>query len=171
MSAFKDLTGQVVGTRTAVSRAVRTKRGEATWNTECSACHRKAVVKGNHLGKGAGCPCQTAKAFKDLTGQVIGTRTAVSCAGRTKRGEATWNTECSACNRKAVVKCNNLGQGHGCPCQKVRAIEGRGVTRSLASWIRCLGSGVVDRLARGQTIDEIDNDLTFKFRPPGKESV
>jgi len=170
-NTLKDLTGQVFGTRTVVSRAGREKGGQATWNTECSACPRKAVVQGSSLGAGKGCPCQSAYAFKDLTGQVVGTRTVVSCAGRDKRGGATWNTECSACHSKAVVPGNNLGKGYGCPCQNVRAIEGRGVTRSLASWIRCLGFGVVDRLARGQTIDEIDNDLTFKIRPPGKESV
>ena len=72
-------------------------------------------------------PLSNGHSPKDLTGQVFGTRTAVSCAGRDKHRNATW--------------------------------------------IRCLGSGVVDRLARGQTIDEIDNDLTFKFRPLGKESV
>jgi len=121
MGALKDLTGRVVGTRTVVSCAGRDKHRNATWNTECSACPRKAVVTGGSLGTGCGCPCQTAHALKDLTGQVVGTRTVASRAGRDKGGKTTWNTECSACHRKAVVTGNYLGRGVGCPCQMATA--------------------------------------------------
>ncbi len=56
MSNLKDLTGQVFDRITVVSRAGRTKLGQATWNCICS-CGNARVVPGQSLRSGATTSC------------------------------------------------------------------------------------------------------------------
>lgn len=63
--------------------------------------------------------------LNDLTGQVFGRLTVVSCAENSKGGIARWNCECS-CGGSAIVRSNHLKNGHtqSCGClQKERTSE------------------------------------------------
>lgn len=129
MSKLIDLTGQVFGDLTVISRAENDKHGHTRWLCRCS-CGNEKVIDGGSLKKGLtkSCGCLAKKILReynqtkevDETGNKYGRLTVISRSldpALQKDGRAMWLCQCE-CGNKVVVagKLLRNGQTKSCGC-------------------------------------------------------
>lgn len=131
MSRYINLTGQIFGELTVVSRAENSSAEKARWSCVC-ACGRIVVVLGESLQRGRtkSCGCLRGKSIakaltKDLTGQKFGRLTVVKRATDSNRGASRWECEC-ACGNSTVVFSSSLPSGNtrSCGCLRHELLTG-----------------------------------------------
>ena len=160
-SRAKDLTGQVFGRLTVVSRAGIGSGKQRMWVCACS-CGETCTVAHNNLvsGNSSSCGCFRREQLianakvKDITGQRFGKWLVIGRFGRTPKSQATWNCVCD-CGETRAVAGSDLRNGSSTSCGKhqikpnLKNIQGQrfgklivlsreGSTRTWVTTWRCL---------------------------------
>jgi hypothetical protein len=121
-----DLTGQVFGRLTVMSRATSNRGGQRMWVCKCAcAAGTICVVACNNLvsGNSTSCGCFRREQLlanapiKDITGQRFGRWLVTGRAGRTAKSQATWTCVCD-CGEIRAVAGSDLRNGSSTSCGK-----------------------------------------------------
>ena len=149
MGKFKDLTGQVFGRITVVSKAANSRTGNIRWNCVCSCSDKtKRIIHGSSLlsGNTKSCGClskeiTSKRCLKDLTGQTFHRLTVVSRASNSKSGTPRWNCVCSCPNKTETIVAGNAligGNTKSCGCFQREQSSGK--------YLKDLTGQIFDRL-------------------------
>jgi len=116
MGRFVDLTGQKFGSLTVLRRGddyvCPQGKKYARWWCYCSEFKRSLLVRGAAL-KSGNTTCGGGRGrFRDLTGQVFGSLTALRQDGFNKHRIAVWVCWCDLTNQEVRVTAGNLKSGH-----------------------------------------------------------
>jgi len=106
MSRLIDLTGQVFGNLTAISRVPN--NGKITkWICICRLCSKETVVAQGKLGRGQTKCGNCSKAFRNYEGMRFG---ALIVGKRCEGTPVKWNCTCSLCGSRSVVESARVGK-------------------------------------------------------------
>ena len=132
MSKFIDLTGQIFGKLSVLSRANYSKSGKIKWNCICK-CGEEVIVIGNNLKnsttKSCGCLMRgelRQTKFIDLVGRRFEKLLVKNRDNNTKSGKARWNCLCD-CGNEKIIDSYHLIHGNikSCGCIKKEMLRRR----------------------------------------------
>ncbi len=115
MSTFIDETGNRYGKLVVIKQVDNSKCNRIQWLCQCD-CGNAKIVEGTKLRGGFRNNCGCLRA-KNIIGQRFGRLIAISRAGSSSSGDATWLCRCD-CNKELIVSGNSLrfGNTKSCGC-------------------------------------------------------
>lgn len=120
-----DLTNQIFGDLTVISRAGSSKDKKALWLCRCT-CGNTRIVLGKLLraGKITHCGCKNRTTVKDITGQKFGKLTVLNRAGSDNSKKALWLCKCE-CGNEKILRGSDLisGKIKSCGCYKTECLS------------------------------------------------
>lgn len=115
MGRFQDLTGNIYGNLTVISRSGTASNGSAIWKCLCE-CGNYADVRGDKLKNGeiSSCGCMQLNNI-DLTGQKINMISVIKRVGSDKNGKALYRCKCD-CGTIKTMTAGDLKSGRVVSC-------------------------------------------------------
>lgn len=120
-----DLTNQIFGDLTVISRAENNYDNKAQWLCQCT-CGNTRIVLGKKLRSGeiTHCGCKRKTTAKNISNQTFGLLTAIERKGSDNSHKALWLCQCE-CGNTATVRASDLisGKISSCGCIKTALLS------------------------------------------------
>lgn len=127
----KDLTNQIFGELTVLSKLEKRTYGRVVWHCRCSCGNYRDVASKELLnGNVTSCGCKNKVQYEDLTGKRFGKLVAL-CYVFSKNRKAYWKCKCD-CGTEKIISSNVLKRISSCGCARIKDIKGKRFGKLIA---------------------------------------